>query len=104
MPVQEALESIAELRERLDREPELLVVNGLYPRFPSSGGGSEPEAVTLWRRRRAANEAELRRLSAACRAPRVDLPLLPLDRGPQLVAELARRLAVLARPALGGPA
>ena len=38
MPVQEALELIAGLRERLGRPPELLVVNGLYPAFPNRTG------------------------------------------------------------------
>ncbi|MGE5235170.1 MAG: ArsA family ATPase [Acidobacteriota bacterium] len=102
MPVQEALELAAQLRERLHREPELVVVNGLYPQYPADQVSGDRAAMALWRRRRAANEAELGRLAEGCRSPRVDLPLLALDRGPRLVAELARRLAALTRPALGG--
>jgi Mrp family chromosome partitioning ATPase len=115
MPVDEALELRATLAERLDREPELLVINGLYPPAPPPAaaevGRSDP-ALELWRRRRRLNEAELARLAAAWRGPRVELPLLPIDRGPELIAALAGRLgaglaaggaAGAAPPGEGGP-
>ncbi len=68
MPVEEALELRAALGERLGRAPELLVVNGLYPPAPpvDDGIGDTPLAA-LWRRRRALNERELARLTAAWR-------------------------------------
>ena len=103
MPVQEALELRELVTGRLGREPELLVINGLYPPAPPlGGGGGDPgdadPALELWRRRRALNEAELARLAAGWPGPRVELPLLPIDRGPELIAALAERLAA----ALGG--
>jgi anion-transporting ArsA/GET3 family ATPase len=99
MPVQEALELRATMAARLGREPELLVVNGLYPPAPPAEEDDVP-AAELWRRRRALNEAELARLRAGWPGPRVELPLLPIDRGPELIAALAARLRI----ALGGPA
>jgi Mrp family chromosome partitioning ATPase len=87
MPVQEALELIALAGERLGRAPEAVVVNGLYPRLPAGGTGH-----ALWAERRAANERELGRLAAAWTGPRFLLPLLPLDRGPALVAALEELL------------
>lgn len=101
MPVAEALELRRSMAERLGREPELLVVNGLYPAAPAvpagAADGGDP-AVELWRRRRALNETELARLTADWAGPRVELPLLAVDRGPELIAGLAARLA----DALGG--
>jgi Mrp family chromosome partitioning ATPase len=96
MPVHEALELRELVAGRLGREPDLLVVNGLYPPVPggSRGGpGVDDPAVELWRRRRALNEAELARLDAGWPGPRVELPLLPIDRGPELIAALAEILA-----------
>ncbi len=92
MPVEEALELRATLAERLQREPELLVVNGLYPPVDSSEDGGDP-AVELWRQRRRLNEAELARLDSSWPGPRVELPLLPIDRGPELIAALSDLLA-----------
>jgi hypothetical protein len=115
MPVQEALELRRMMAEELDRRPDLLVVNGLYPPLPDerrrpgkgAGGGppgaaaGEPEGVPdalvdLWRRRRAVNLRELARLEAEW--PRgtawIELPLLPVARGPELVAALGRCLGV----------
>ena len=92
MPVQEALELIASAGARLGRQPEAVVVNGLYPVLPPAlareGGG----AVGLWRDRRATNDRELARLAAAWRGPTLELPLLPLERGPDVVAALEERL------------
>lgn len=86
MPVQEAIELRQALRERIRREPEALVVNGLYPLAP--GAGKDNELVSLWRRRRKLNEEELSRLASRWAGPRFDLPLLAMDRGPRLIAAL----------------
>jgi len=93
MPVQEAIEMIAGLDERLSRRPDLLVVNGLYPEPDAPADPREPPELALWRRRRQVNDRELERLARAWDGPRVELPLLPLDRGPRLIAALERRLA-----------
>jgi len=92
MPVEEALELRSALRERVRRDAEALVVNGLYPPAPPLGG-KDNELVSLWRRRRELNERELARLRASWQGPRVELPQLPLDRGPALLAALGRCLA-----------
>jgi hypothetical protein len=125
MPVQELVELVALLRERMGRPPELVVVNGLYPKFPAgraggpadrrTGGPSEephlgpagrrpgrsPESpsarppfrvsvdiLDLWRERRAVNERELQRLRTVWQGPLLEVPLLPLDRGPALLAAI----------------
>ena len=90
MPVEEALELVDTLGERFGREPELLVVNGLYPPLSDSENGA-PE-IDLWRRRRALNERELAHLKARWAGPRAELPQLPLDRGPALIEALKRCL------------
>lgn len=101
MPVQEAIELIELLRLRMGRPPELVVANALYPPFPeAAAGGAEgrqvggegmPKAadiLDLWRERRAVNERELKRLRRAWPGPLVQLALLPLDRGPELLAAM----------------
>lgn len=98
MPVQEALELRRMLAEQLDRRPDLLVVNGLYPDLPAEKelAGAPADLVELWRRRRAVNQRELARLAERWppeEAGHVHLPLLPVERGPELVAELERCLA-----------
>lgn len=91
MPVEEALELRQALRERVQRDPELLVVNGLYPLAPPPAGPeSDNELVTLWRRRRELNDRELARLAASWQGPRIELPQLPIDRGPALLTALGR--------------
>ncbi|MEA2600564.1 MAG: hypothetical protein QOF89_1556 [Acidobacteriota bacterium] len=91
MPVEEALELRQALRERVQRDPELLVVNGLYPPAPPPAGPErENELIALWRRRRELNDRELARLKASWQGPRVELPQLPVDRGPALLAGLGR--------------
>ena len=77
MPVQEALELRESLIERFGREPELLVVNGLYPAVPQTGKtpSGTNELLDLWRRRRDVNARELKRLGREWPGPRVDLPL-----------------------------
>jgi len=106
MPVEEALELIATLRDRLTRAPDLVVVNGLYPPCPNvpRGTGSREQgserAVALWRGRRGVNERELARLVAAWPGPRAEIPLLAIAAGPALVA----RVAELLGPALSSGA
>jgi len=99
MPVQEALELFAMMRERLGRTPDLVAVNGLYPPFPTAtvGAGSREQgaggAIELWRQRRAMNERELERLAAACQGPLARIPLFPESPGPALVRQVADVLA-----------
>jgi anion-transporting ArsA/GET3 family ATPase len=89
MPVTEALELCDLLRQRLDREPDLVVANGLYPPLPASARrGGNDTLTSLWRRRRRLNEEELARLEATWSGPRVEIPLFALERGPALVEEL----------------
>jgi anion-transporting ArsA/GET3 family ATPase len=92
MPVSEVLDLERGLEERLGRGADLLIVNALYPPFPPGTEAANDALGDLWRRRRALNETELRRLDVRWSGPRVELPLLPYERGPRLVAELARRL------------
>jgi hypothetical protein len=87
MPVQEAIELRQALREKVRRDPELLVVNGLYPPAPPEETGDN-ELVSLWRRRRKLNEEEMARVAAEWEGPRADLPLLAMNRGPVLIKAL----------------
>jgi anion-transporting ArsA/GET3 family ATPase len=103
MPVEEALELRTALQERVRRDPELLVVNGLYPQIPPAPPGTadpeskENELVSLWRRRRKLNDRELARLKESWPGPRIELPQLPLDRGLALLGTLGRCFAESAR-------
>lgn len=103
MPTQEALELIGAVERCFSHGPDLLLVNGLYPALGSSpDSSSSPDApwAALWRERRGVNDRELRRLDEVWKGPRIDLPLLPTDRGPDLVAGLQERLeAALGRQA-----
>lgn len=92
MPVQEALDLIEVLDSRLGRRPEAVLVNGLYPPLPPDWAGKKSADEPLWALRRRVNEEELPRLRAAWSGPLPELPLLPLDRGPELVAALGTRL------------
>jgi anion-transporting ArsA/GET3 family ATPase len=106
MPVQEAIELVEMLKERMGRPPELVVVNALYPEADgrtgapadaTAAGDSDTAAILdLWRRRREVNEKELRRLRKAWPGTLVELPLLPIERGPDLLrvvtAELQKEL------------
>ena len=91
MPVQESLELIDLLDDRLRRAPELVIVNSLYPPLEEAVAGDDP-AGTLWARRRSLNDRELGRLLARWRGPTAELPLLPLEPGPELVEALAGHL------------
>lgn len=101
MPVEEALELRAALKDKVRRDPELLVINGLYPPIsqasPEGPLTRENELVSLWRKRRGLNERELVRLRQSWPGPRVELPQLPMDRGPALLGILGRCLAESAR-------
>ena len=88
MPVQEVIELRQSLREKVKRDPELLIVNGLYPPAPAEGSGKDNELVSLWRRRRRLNEEEMARLTSDWEGPRADLPLLAMGRGPALIRML----------------
>lgn len=96
MPVQEAIELTGLLDQRMGRPPELIIANALYPEPPGSGRGLDPALLGLWRERHAVNRRELERLSQSWSGPLVELPLLPLDRGPRLVESLAEQLAEVA--------
>lgn len=98
LPVDEALDLAATLRERFGRAPELLVVNALYPPAPEGGEEDDP-LVSLWRRRRGIHEREMARLRERWTGQTpgeegaiVELPLLPLEGGPELVAGLGECL------------
>lgn len=89
MPVQEAIELRQALRERVRRDPEALIVNGLYPPAPPAPPeGPDDELVSLWRRRRKLNEEEMGCLVAGWEGPRIELPLFAMDRGPHLIEAL----------------
>jgi len=97
MPVEEALELVDTLADRFGRGPELLVVNGLYPPLDGAEGGDPADpAIDLWRRRRGINDRELAELKAHWQGPTVELPQLPLDSGPELIAVL--KTCLLERP------
>jgi anion-transporting ArsA/GET3 family ATPase len=94
MPVQEALELRAGIERRLARPPDVLIVNGLFPPAPKRRDG---EALSdLWRQRRAVNDRQLTRLAAEWSGPRIELPQLPIARGPLLIAQLQPLLEELA--------
>ena len=92
MPVQESLELLGAMSTRLDRQPELVVVNAIYPPAPKSRR-SDDEATRLWIRRRRINEDELARLRADWDGPTVVVPLEPIDAGPVLVGVVGEHLA-----------
>jgi anion-transporting ArsA/GET3 family ATPase len=104
MPVQETLELERTLLARLGRGADALVVNALFPPFPSALAAATDPPLAAWRRRRQANERELARLRAAEAGTIVELPLLPFERGPELVAALGRHLAAAAVDGRGSPA
>ena len=99
MPAQEALELQETLATRLGRVADLLVVNGLFPPFPASlADAVGTPGTNLWRTRRRVNDREIARLRERWRGEVIELPLLPFERGPELVDKLSRRV----EDALGG--
>jgi anion-transporting ArsA/GET3 family ATPase len=92
MPVQEALELLDAMSTRLNREPELVVVNAVYPPVPKAGKKAD-DATRLWIRRRQANEAELDHLKSSWKGPTAEIPLEPIDAGPTLVGVVGEHLA-----------
>jgi anion-transporting ArsA/GET3 family ATPase len=91
MPVQESLELIDLLDGRLQRAPDLVVVNSLYPPLPDEADDGDP-AGALWAHRRGLNDRELGRLADHWHGSTAELPLLPLEPGPQLIATLGAHL------------
>jgi anion-transporting ArsA/GET3 family ATPase len=91
MPVLESVELIEAMDARLGRQPELVVVNAVYPPLPARAG--RDAATRLWARRRAVNEHELARLEERWRGPLVEVPLQPVDAGPLLVGVVGDHLA-----------
>ena len=87
MPVQEAFELRAEMEKRIRRAPDLLIVNALYPPAPRASRRDD-ELTDLWRRRRAINERQLARLETEWQGERLELPFLPVARGPGLIEGL----------------
>jgi hypothetical protein len=98
MPIQELSELIELLEKRIGRPPELVVANGVYPKFPSGqparrSGGQLDAVLGLWKERRAVNDRELARLRKLWRGPLAHVPLQPLDRGPGLLGAIEGVLA-----------
>ena len=92
MPVQESLELLGAMSTRLDRRPELIVVNAIYPPAPKPGK-TDDQATQLWIRRRKVNENELARLKGGWDGPTAEVPLEPIDAGPVLVGVIGEHLA-----------
>ena len=90
MPVQEAFELIEAMDERLGRQPELVVVNAIYPPLPGRAG--RDDSSRLWGRRRAVNEHELARLDERWGGAMAEVPLEPIDAGPKLVGVVGQHL------------
>ena len=96
MPIQESLELLAGLRDRVGRDAEGVVVNALYPQAPGDLDAADA-AAALWLKRRLLNERELGRLREHWHGPLLELPLLPVDPGPPLVTALGQELESAAR-------
>jgi hypothetical protein len=92
MPVQESLELLEAMSTRLDRRPELVVANAVYPPAPKPRPNDD-EATRLWIRRRQVNEAELARLATGWDGPTAEIPLESIDAGPVLVGVVGEHLA-----------
>ena len=65
-----------------------MLVNGVYPQWDGAPDDGEDPLIALWRDRRRVNDRELIRLGRSWPGPRIDLPLLPFDRGVELVQAL----------------
>jgi hypothetical protein len=93
MPVSEAIELRQLMDERLDRQPDLLVVNALYPLVLDDAIEKSTDSLAaLWLQRRSLNERELARLDEVWTGGRLELPLLPMGQGPTLTEALAARM------------
>jgi anion-transporting ArsA/GET3 family ATPase len=92
MPIQETIELLEAMEQRLDRRPELVVVNALYPPAPKPRR-TDDEATRLWARRRAVNEKEVAHLTSSWDGPLVEVALEPIDAGPTLVGVVGVQLA-----------
>jgi anion-transporting ArsA/GET3 family ATPase len=92
MPVQEAIELLQAMATRLDRRPELVVVNAVYPPAPKPRA-KDDQATRLWFRRRQVNEVELAHLQSNWDGPMAEIPLEPIDAGPVLVGVVGEHLA-----------
>ena len=102
MPAHETLELREALEEQVGRTPELLVVNALYPPFPTAAIEGSPDdrfLIDLWRRRCEVNERELAHLAAAWQGSKLELPMLPADRGLRLLAALRHEMLAQLDPA-----
>jgi hypothetical protein len=75
----------------MSRSPEAVVVNGLYPEVADADLDGDPW-VDLWASRRKVNDRELDRLRSVWAGPMVEIPLLPIDPGPQLVEIVGQHL------------
>jgi hypothetical protein len=100
--VQEVLELIEAMSTRLDRRPELVVVNSVYPEAPKSRARDD-DATRLWIRRRQVNEKELARLAAGWDGPVAEIPLEPIDAGPVLVGVVGEHLTASFEDINGSP-
>lgn len=89
MAVQETLELVAQLRGRLRREPDLVLANAIYPALPEPPPAGDAAALDLWRQRREVNERELERLREGWSGTVLEIPLLAMDTGPDLLRALA---------------
>jgi anion-transporting ArsA/GET3 family ATPase len=94
MPVSEAIELRQLMHERLDRRPDLLVINALYPPVDEDDDADDDDdpLTALWVQRRSLNERELARLDEHWVGERLELPLLPVGQGPALTEALAARM------------
>jgi anion-transporting ArsA/GET3 family ATPase len=94
MPMQEAIELTGALERQLGRRPETILVNALYPVLQADAGASDPDdpMLMVWQRRLEVNRRELERLRRAWSDSLVELPMLPLERGPRLADALGRRM------------
>ena len=93
MPVSEAIELRQLMDDRLDRQPDLLVINALYPPVVEESAERSADPLTaLWHQRRELNERELARLDEVWTGERLELPLLAVEQGPALTAALSARM------------
>jgi anion-transporting ArsA/GET3 family ATPase len=102
MPAQETLELREALEEQVERMPELLVINALYPPCPDLDAdrpGTDAILFELWRARRAVNERETAHLFAAWIGDILSVPMLPADRGPRLLAGVRQKMLEQVRQA-----